>query len=207
MIKNSKIIYYPTKCRFPASPMNIYWLVWCIATIIFAEVFMTDEPMSLSNKIWLYYFCGVLPLVLAFSEKETAFYNLINDYKKPVIRTYAVNYTWMLLGIFVPMFLNYIDYGFEFMIRESILIVYWVWSIILTVIYDYKIWLLVAVSIYINCLVYMYLLIHMSEVVSQTSIIYYMFTIGIVIISTILSALIYNRQIKKILKHCEDYDL
>lgn len=206
MNKKVCLTYFSLKSKFPSYPMNFCWGVWFVLAIIFTEL-MTNAPLSCNYNIWMYYFCGIIPLMLGFSEKEIASYNLFTKFKNPVLRTYSANIILILLGLFLPKIFLGVDLGFPYLCGETVLIIFWVWSIILTVIYDYKIWLLVAVAIYTNCLVYMYLLIHMSEVVSQTSIIYYMFTIGIVIISTILSALIYNRQIKKILKHCEDYDL
>lgn len=181
----------------PQFPMNILWLIWIFIAAFMMDYILVKGTINLAGRVWPYYFCAFIPLVLNIHTKTNFEKYLEAHPKKQVMKIYISSGIWIFLGIIFPLFFVDCKVATDSFPKEYVLIIFWLLSLPLTVIRNIKDWIIYSVLVIVVSLIYKQLVKFMILHYEITTLNYYFFTYGIVIISFLVSLFIFMHLFKK----------
>lgn len=191
-----KNIYDSLKLTAPPNYKIVMWGIWFLFAFVFFEVLLDKRIFSTGNSTAVYYFLGIVLPTLAF-EDYTFFKRGMESKGKICIYTYLYNFIWMIPGVILTD-ITWNSFGFEPLVRGCVAFFYWVLSIPLTLINNIKWWVIGAVGICLNSILYLMLLENLTKTYNVFSNVHLLFSIGICLVATIISIMIFNYRINVI---------
>jgi len=196
-----KTLYDILGANAPRNYMILLWVLWYIGSVYILEFQLSDEPFSLGNKLLGCYFFSTILIVLIFSDKTFVVRHFAEQKENIVTFVYAYNFGFIFLGVFLNYWTIRDSLNFDFLVRESVAVVYWIATIPLTVIYNIKAWLIVAIFVLTNSILYLTFLQKLVCLVDVSSILYIIFTIGVMGVVSVASIIVFRYQINEIYRY------
>lgn len=180
-----KILIWPDNASCPSSKDSIFWIVWYIASVIFIDGIMTNDAFAIGYNMSYHYFIGMLPLVFAFHDKKYVEDILLKKYHSLLWAMFKHNIVFIGIITLWPILFDY-QFGLAPLVRETTITIYWMLSIILLCINNIIIRCLIAVFIYLNCILYSVLLEKIYWEICAITATYLCYTLGGVVLIFIL---------------------
>lgn len=177
---------------------KIAGIIWCIGVLIILEFVLNDEPFAIESRMFFDYYIWTIPFFMLFQDRGFA-YKSFGDRKWVWIIPYIINTVFLAMHLFARSNVLQTDFGFPPLVRECCCMFFWIMSIPLTIINSDKMWTLYAVFVYVNSIIYYWILMNIAEGLSDT-LGYTIVNVVIIIMTYIISMSIMYYNFKQIFK-------
>ena len=177
---------------------KIAGIIWCIGAIIILEFLLNERPFALSSRMFLDYYVWTIPFFILFQDREFA-YKTFSNRKWVWIAPYVINSLFLVLHLIARSNALQTDFGFPPLVRECCCTFFWIMSLPLTIIKKDSIWTIYAIAVYVNSILYYWILMTASEKVGESSG-YIVINVIVILMSYLISMVIFYYNFRQIIK-------
>ena len=144
MSKIKDIVFYIPFGVNPSKVVCVRIGIWMAISIVFF-CFVLTELTGSAREIYFFYFGGIIPMMIAFQDKNFVEEHIKKEFKSLMLALYRQNIIFFMFFLLVSFFETG-NFETDFM-RMSVAALYWCSSIPLSVIYDNRKWYMYAIAV------------------------------------------------------------
>ena len=150
MSRIKDVVFYIPVGVNPSKMTCIKIGVWMVISIVFF-CFVLTRITGGAREMYFFYFGGIIPMMIAFQDKLFVEEKIKKEFKTLLLALYRQNFIFLIMFIIVSCF-DVKSFESTF-VNLSVVALYWITSIPLSVIYDNRKWCVYTVTVLlVNCL-------------------------------------------------------